>query len=90
MNGLHSPRGEVAPAVFEPVVDVVGGQRLELVRTDERDEVGLGKALVVVDRFFRQSLGAPGEVRPLRLGRLRSPFPSVTSSMAPVYPFSSG
>jgi hypothetical protein len=103
---------------------IVGGQRLELVRADERDEVGVGKALVVVDRFVGQSLGAPGEpvadgvlnreavagvdagfelgnVLPelilddpfgsaLRSRRLRSPFPSVSSSMAPVCPFSSG
>jgi hypothetical protein len=51
----------VVPAVFEPVIDVIGGQLLELARADERDEVGLGKAPVVVDRLGGQSLGAPGQ-----------------------------
>lgn len=58
---LQCSRGEAVPAVFEPVIDVVGGQLLELASADERDEVGLRKALVVVDRLGGQSLGAPGE-----------------------------
>ena len=61
VDGLQGSRGEVVPAGFEPVIDVVGGQLLELVRADERDEVGLGEALVVVDRLGGQSLGALGE-----------------------------
>jgi hypothetical protein len=51
----------VVPAVFEPVIDVVGGQLLELVRADERDEVGFRKALVVVDRLGGQSFATAGE-----------------------------
>ena len=61
MDRLQRPSGEVVPAAFEPVIDVVGGQLLELVRADERDEVRLGEALVVVDRLGGQPLGALGE-----------------------------
>jgi hypothetical protein len=38
----------VAAAVVQPVVDVIGGQLLELVGADAGDEVGLGEALVVI------------------------------------------
>jgi hypothetical protein len=61
VDDLHGPRRQVPGAVFEPVFDVVGGEFLELPRADERDEVGLGKALVVVDRLGGQALGSPGE-----------------------------
>lgn len=58
---LQGAGSHVVRSIVEPVVHVVGGQFLELLRADERDDVGLGEALVIVDRLGGHALGVLGE-----------------------------